>query len=63
MQYVRETRLRRVRDALLSAQPDEQIAAIAARWGFGHAGRFASDYRRRFGEAPLETKRRARAGF
>jgi AraC-like DNA-binding protein len=63
MQYVRETRLRRVRDALLSAQPDEQIAAIAARWGFSHPGRFASDYRRRFGEAPLETKRRARAGF
>jgi AraC-like DNA-binding protein len=52
-----------VRDALLNAAPDEHIAAIAARWGFSHAGRFASDYRRRFGETPLETKRRARDSF
>jgi AraC-like DNA-binding protein len=59
MQYVRETRLRRVREALLNAQPDEQIATIAASWGFSHAGRFANDYRRRFGETPLDTKRRA----
>jgi AraC-like DNA-binding protein len=61
MQYVREARLRRVREALLSAQPDEHIAAIAARWGFSHPGRFASDYRRRFGESPLATKCSPRA--
>jgi len=62
MQYVREARLRRVHEALSSAQPDEHIATIAARWGFSHAGRFARDYRRRFGETPLETKRRPRPG-
>jgi transcriptional regulator GlxA family with amidase domain len=62
MQYVREARLRCVHDALSSSQPDEHIGTIAARWGFSHAGRFASDYRRRFGETPLETKRRAQQG-
>ena len=58
MQYVREARLRRVREALLTAAPEERIASIAARWGFSHPGRFASEYRRRFGETPFDTKRR-----
>jgi AraC-like DNA-binding protein len=62
LQYVRETRLRHVREALLNAQPEEHIATVAARWGFNHPGRFASDYRRRFGETPSDSRRRGKAG-
>jgi AraC-like DNA-binding protein len=36
------------------------VTAVALRWGFGHLGQFAADYRARFGELPSETLRRAR---
>jgi len=36
------------------------VAEVAARHGFLHAGRFAADYRRRFGESPSQTLARAR---
>jgi AraC-like DNA-binding protein len=44
---------------LQSAQPanGESVATIAARWGFTHLGRFAIDYRRRFGSYPSQTLR------
>jgi AraC family ethanolamine operon transcriptional activator len=31
------------------------VSDIATRFGFWHFGRFASDYRRLFGERPLDT--------
>ena len=61
MRYLREARFERVREALNRAEPEESIAEIAARWGFSHMGRFSADYRRRFGEPPSATLRRARA--
>ena len=35
-----------------------RVAAVAARWGFGHPGRFATAYRARFGEPPGTTMHR-----
>lgn len=58
MAFLRDVRLHRARDALLDACPGETVSAIAARWGFFEFGRFAGQYRSRFGESPSETLRR-----
>lgn len=60
MRYLRNVRFLQVREALLRAEPEESVTAIAARWGFVHLGRFSIEYRRRFGESPSETLRRNR---
>ena len=59
MRYLRNARYQRVREALSRAEPEERITEIAARWGFSHMGRFSVEYRRRFGESPSATLRRA----
>jgi transcriptional regulator GlxA family with amidase domain len=59
MRYLREVRLRRVREDLFAATPDvATVGAIVHRWGILNQGRFAGAYRKRFGEAPSETLRR-----
>lgn len=59
MAYVREVRLRRVRQTLLASDPSTvTVACVAHRWGFGNLGRFAGTYAARFGETPRETLRR-----
>lgn len=55
--YVREARLAEVRAELLRGDDSDSVASIARRWGFLHAGHFATSYRRRFGEAPSDTYR------
>jgi len=60
MRYVRNQRLDRVRSEL-SAGRAQGVAASALRWGLAHAGRFAIDYRKRFGETPSTTLARGRA--
>jgi AraC-like DNA-binding protein len=55
MNYLRTTRLERIRAALLDAKHGESIADIAARYGFDHPGRFSLEYRKRFGEKPSQT--------
>jgi AraC-like DNA-binding protein len=58
MSYLRHVRMSRAHDDLVSADPDLTTATtIAHRWGFGHYGRFASEYRRRYGRTPSETLR------
>lgn len=57
--YLRTARLGRARDDLLHGN-GASVTEIAARWGFGNFGRFAAEYRRRFGELPSQTRRRAR---
>lgn len=53
MRYLRQVRLERVHDELTQAPPGTTtISQTAARWGFTHLGRFASEYRRTFGELP-----------
>ncbi len=54
--FLRDHRLDRVRDELLQGA-DQTVSAIAGRWGFTNPGRFARDYRERFGEDPGATLR------
>src|SRR5258707_6937867 len=58
IRYLREARFERARLALLAAEPEESITAIAINLGFTHLGRFAVEYRRRFGERPSDALRR-----
>ena len=59
MTYLKHLRLDRVR-ARLETGDVEGVTQVALECGFTHLGRFARDYRLRFGEAPSETFRRAR---
>jgi transcriptional regulator GlxA family with amidase domain len=58
LEFLKEIRLHRVRDDLLTATPGMTVKEVALRWGFNHLGRFSREYARRFGEMPLETLRR-----
>ena len=61
VRYARELRFMRARDDLEMADgAGASITDIAHRWGFRHMGRFATDYRSRFGEAPSRTLRAQR---
>jgi AraC-like DNA-binding protein len=62
LEFLKNTRLHRVREALLIAPPGATVKEIAKRWGFNHLGRFSRDYRHRFGEAPSETLARSAQG-
>jgi AraC-like DNA-binding protein len=55
MRYVRKLRFERVRQELLTARPGARITDIATHWGLNHLGRFAVEYRFRFGESPSQT--------
>jgi transcriptional regulator GlxA family with amidase domain len=57
MGYLRETRLDRAHRELQAADPagGVTVASVAARWGFRHRGRFAEEYRRRYGRSPQQT--------
>lgn len=63
IQYLREVRLRHVHEALRHPTPDTNVTDVAIEWGFYHLGRFADQYRQRFGESPSATLRRARRGI
>jgi len=52
IRYLRDARLDRVREALARADAEENVTAIALKWGFSHMGRFSLAYRARFGESP-----------
>jgi AraC-like DNA-binding protein len=55
---LRSVRMERAHGDLQNAEPgDTSVAALAARWGFTHLGRFAVDYRRRYGSSPSQTLR------
>lgn len=55
---LREARLLGAHRELRSADPTAvTVSDVASAWGFGHLGRFASTYRRRFGQAPSQTLR------
>jgi len=59
MRYLRDARFARAREALIRPEEGDNVTQIAMAWGFGHLGRFATEYRKRFGEAPSATHRRA----
>ncbi|MFI5660015.1 helix-turn-helix transcriptional regulator [Streptomyces sp. NPDC051684] len=51
--YLRVARLANAHRDLLAADPDSTtVAAIAARWGFLHPGRFTAQYRSQYGHSP-----------
>ena len=57
MRYLRTPRLKKVREWLQRAEPEQEIAEVATHWQIEHMGRFALEYRKRFGEKPSETRR------
>ena len=53
MRYLRQVRLQRAHTDLCQADPAVTgVAKIAGRWGFTHLGRFAAQYRARYGVSP-----------
>jgi AraC-like DNA-binding protein len=60
MRYWREARFDKVREALQRADAQVSVTEIATCLGFSHLGRFAVEYRRRFGERPSDTLRKRR---
>jgi transcriptional regulator GlxA family with amidase domain len=58
LEYLRRVRLDRAHRELQAADPRvDTVMAIAGRWGFTHAGRFSSIYKKVFGTPPSETLR------
>jgi AraC-like DNA-binding protein len=59
MQYLRRVRLQRAhRELRMADQTTTNVRDVATRWGFRHHGRFAAEYRERYGVTPAETLRR-----
>lgn len=56
--YLRACRLDTVHRVLCAAGPRTSVTDVAVRSGFVHMGRFAAEYRARFGEFPSATLRR-----
>ncbi|MDG4810642.1 AraC family transcriptional regulator [Micromonospora sp. WMMD1120] len=56
--YLRACRLDAAHRTLRSAAPGTSVTTVALQHGFLHLGRFATEYRNRFGEAPSATLRR-----
>lgn len=56
-EYLRDVRLTAVHRVLRSAEPGTSVTAVALSHGFTHLGRFAQEYRARFGELPSRTLR------
>ena len=61
--YLRERRMREVREALLHPKLTATVTSIATEFGFVELGRFSVEYRSTFGECPSETLRRSLAGI
>lgn len=60
IRYLALRRMELVRRALRDADPREcRVSAVASRFGFTNLGRFAAEFRRLYGESPLQTLRRA----
>lgn len=55
---LRDIRFEAARRALLQGAPDRKVMDVALSSGFAHFGRFATEYRRRYGEAPSQTRQR-----
>lgn len=58
--WVRQTRLARARQQLLSADDEASVTAIATANGFTQLGRFSAQYQQQFGELPSQTLKTVR---
>ncbi|KRE02993.1 hypothetical protein ASE63_26140 [Bosea sp. Root381] len=56
-------RLELARDDLTRGAPGASVTTVARRYGFTNSARFATAYRRRFGEIPSETARRSSRSY
>ncbi|MBU3666868.1 MAG: helix-turn-helix transcriptional regulator [Chthoniobacterales bacterium] len=59
--YLRDLRLQKARRLLQQENTRHSVTSAALEAGFAHLGRFAADYRRKFGESPCETRRTSAA--
>ncbi|WP_414124797.1 helix-turn-helix transcriptional regulator [Rhizobium sp. BR 317] len=55
MTYLQEMRMTAAHHDLLSSDTKQTVADVAAKWGFSHLGRFAAEYKKRFGYLPSQT--------
>lgn len=53
--FIKNMKLNKARKEIKLAKEKTEINIIANRWGFGHSGQFAADYKRLFGELPSES--------
>ncbi|MEI1249830.1 helix-turn-helix transcriptional regulator [Rhizobium aouanii] len=58
MSYLQELRMAAAHRDLLESDEKQGITDVALRWGFTHLGRFAAEYRKRFGQLPSQTLKR-----
>lgn len=58
MRYLRDLRMEKVRQELLDTSKLRNVTSVATRWGFFELGRFAAEYRKRYGESPSDTLKR-----
>jgi AraC-like DNA-binding protein len=57
-EFLRAARLRRVHEELqLAERESTTVSSVASKWGFSHHGRFARNYRERYGMSPADTLR------
>ncbi|WP_089886210.1 AraC family transcriptional regulator [Citreimonas salinaria] len=59
MEYLRQVRLDSAHYRLSRRRDPEGVGDVAHACGFSHLGRFARDYRARFGDSPVRRRRRA----
>ena len=58
--YIRQCRLRHIREVLQRSQPGElQLSELAHRWGFAQPSHFTAAYKEAFGELPSQTLARS----
>ncbi|MBP9182948.1 MAG: AraC family transcriptional regulator [Fuscovulum sp.] len=55
--FWRQARLARAHADLMAAPSGTRVTEVALRWGFSHFGRFAEQYRDRYGLSPSDTLR------
>ncbi|MFC4235286.1 helix-turn-helix transcriptional regulator [Thalassospira xianhensis] len=58
MAYLKSARLNHAHKDLLDNEVGPNVAEIALKWGFSHAGRFSQSYAKQFGVLPSETLRK-----
>ncbi|MCI4645648.1 MAG: AraC family transcriptional regulator [Hyphomonadaceae bacterium] len=60
MKFLRDIRLAKVHEDLMSAGPNVTVTELAMKWGFSQLGRFSGGYKAMFGKTPSETLQEAR---
>ncbi len=55
MAHLHEIRMTTAHRDLLDSHPTRAVADVATNWGFTHLGRFAAEYKKRFGHLPSQT--------